>query len=151
MKEAGAKRALILPVGGAFHSPMMEPAREELAAAIEATTFSTPICPVYQNVTANAVSDPAEIKKNLIIQLTAPVKWTQSVQQMIKDGATSFTEVGPGTSANNRIGNDVTAQWFECSFFFQPNVTATMTVPVKVIFWIYHSNSTPVIADIFTT
>ena len=96
MKEAGAKRALILPVGGAFHSPMMEPAREELAAAIEATTFSTPICPVYQNVTASAVSDANEIKKNLIIQLTAPVKWTQSVQQMIADGATSFTEVGPG-------------------------------------------------------
>ena len=96
MKEAGAKRALILPVGGAFHSPMMEPAREELAAAIEATTFSTPICPVYQNVTASAVSGPDEIKKNLIIQLTAPVRWTQSVQRMIKDGATSFTEVGPG-------------------------------------------------------
>ncbi|WP_177763503.1 ACP S-malonyltransferase [Flavobacterium sp. I3-2] len=96
MKEAGAKRALILPVGGAFHSPMMEPAREELAAAIEATTFSTPTCPVYQNVTASAVSDPAEIKANLITQLTAPVKWTQSVQQMIADGATSFTEFGPG-------------------------------------------------------
>jgi [acyl-carrier-protein] S-malonyltransferase len=96
MKEAGAKRALLLPVGGAFHSPMMEPAREELAAAIEATTFNTPICPVYQNVTANAVSSAEEIKKNLIIQLTAPVRWTQSVQQMIKDGATSFTEVGPG-------------------------------------------------------
>jgi [acyl-carrier-protein] S-malonyltransferase len=96
MKAAGAKRALILPVGGAFHSPMMEPAREELAAAIEATTFATPICPVYQNVTASAVSDANEIKKNLIIQLTAPVKWTQSVQQMIADGATLFTEVGPG-------------------------------------------------------
>ena len=96
LKEAGAKRALILPVGGAFHSPMMEPAREELAAAIEATHFNTPTCPVYQNVSASAVSDPAEIKKNLIIQLTAPVKWTQSVQQMIQDGATSFTEVGPG-------------------------------------------------------
>ncbi|MFY8066417.1 MAG: ACP S-malonyltransferase [Flavobacterium sp.] len=96
MKEAGAKRALILPVGGAFHSPMMEPAREELAAAIEATAFSTPTCPVYQNVTATAVSTADEIKKNLIIQLTAPVRWTQSVQQMIKDGATSFTEVGPG-------------------------------------------------------
>lgn len=96
MKAAGAKRALLLPVGGAFHSPMMEPAREELAAAIEATTFSTPVCPVYQNVTASAVSDPVEIKKNLIIQLTAPVKWTQSVQQMIADGATLFTEVGPG-------------------------------------------------------
>ena len=104
MKEAGAKRALILPVGGAFHSPMMEPAREELAAAIEATTFSTPICPVYQNVTASAVSDPAEIKKNLIIQLTAPVKWTQSVQQMIQDGATSFTEVGPGKVLAGLIG-----------------------------------------------
>lgn len=96
MKAAGAKRALILPVGGAFHSPMMEPAREELATAIESTIFSQPICPVYQNVPASAVSDPNEIKKNLITQLTAPVKWTQSVQQMIKDGATSFTEVGPG-------------------------------------------------------
>jgi [acyl-carrier-protein] S-malonyltransferase len=96
MKEAGAKRSLLLPVGGAFHSPMMEPAREELAAAIEATTFNTPICPVYQNVIANAVSSADDIKKNLILQLTAPVKWTQSVKQMIKDGATSFTEVGPG-------------------------------------------------------
>ena len=104
MKEAGAKRALLLPVGGAFHSPMMEPAREELAAAIEATTFSTPICPVYQNVTATAVSDPNEIKKNLIIQLTAPVKWTQSVQQMIADGATLFTEVGPGKVLAGLIG-----------------------------------------------
>ena len=104
MKEAGAKRALLLPVGGGFHSPMMEPAREELAAAIEATAFSTPICPVYQNVTATAVSDPAEIKKNLIIQLTAPVKWTQSVQQMIKDGATLFTEVGPGKVLSGLIG-----------------------------------------------
>lgn len=104
MKEAGAKRALILPVGGAFHSPMMEPAREELAAAIEATTFSAPICPVYQNVTASAVSDADEIKKNLIIQLTAPVKWTQSVQQMIADGATLFTEVGPGKVLAGLIG-----------------------------------------------
>ena len=111
MKEAGAKRALILPVGGAFHSPMMEPAREELAAAIEATTFATPICPVYQNVTATAVSDPNEIKKNLIIQLTAPVKWTQSVQQMIADGATSFTEVGPGkvlVGLVNKINKEAT-------------------------------------------
>jgi len=110
MKEAGAKRALLLPVGGAFHSPMMEPAREELAAAIEATTFSTPICPVYQNVTASAVSDAEAIKKNLIIQLTAPVKWTQSVQQMIADGATSFTEVGPGkvlVGLVNKINRDV--------------------------------------------
>jgi [acyl-carrier-protein] S-malonyltransferase len=104
MKAAGAKRALLLPVGGAFHSPMMEPAREELEAAIEATTFSTPICPVYQNVTANAVSSPEEIKKNLIIQLTAPVKWTQSVQQMIADGATLFTEVGPGKVLAGLIG-----------------------------------------------
>ena len=96
MKEAGAKRALILPVGGAFHSPMMEPASEELAAAIGATTFLKPCCPIYQNVTATGIWDANEIKKNLIIQLTAPVRWTQSVQQMIKDGATSFTEVGPG-------------------------------------------------------
>ena len=104
MKTAGAKRALILPVGGAFHSPMMEPAREELAAAIEATTFSQPSCPVYQNVTATAVSDANEIKKNLIIQLTAPVKWTQTVQQMIVDGASSFTEVGPGKVLIGLVG-----------------------------------------------
>lgn len=96
LKAAGAKRALILPVGGAFHSPMMEPAREELAAAIEKTTISNPVCPVYQNVPATAVTDAGEIKKNLILQLTAPVKWTQSVQNMIADGATLFTEVGPG-------------------------------------------------------
>jgi len=96
MKEAGARRALLLPVGGAFHSPLMEPAREELAAAIESTKFKTPTCPIYQNVTATAVSGAEEIKKNLILQLTAPVKWTQSVQQMVKDGATSFVEVGPG-------------------------------------------------------
>ncbi len=96
MKSAGAKRALLLPVGGAFHSPMMEPAREELAAAIEATTFSQGSCPVYQNVTATAINDANEIKKNLITQLTAPVKWTQSVQQMIADGADLFIEVGPG-------------------------------------------------------
>ncbi|WP_308990784.1 ACP S-malonyltransferase [Mariniflexile litorale] len=96
MKAAGAKRALVLPVGGAFHSPLMEPAREELAAAIENTTFSKPNCPIYQNVTANAVIDEAAIKANLISQLTAPVRWTQSVQQMITDGATLFTEVGPG-------------------------------------------------------
>ena len=110
MKEAGAKRALILPVGGAFHSPMMEPAREELAAAIEATNFSKPTCPVYQNVTANAVSDAAEIKKNLISQLTGAVRWTQSVQQMIADGATSFTEVGPGkvlVGLVNKINKEV--------------------------------------------
>ena len=110
MKEAGAKRALLLPVGGAFHSPMMQPARDELAAAIEATIFSTPICPVYQNVTATAVSDPNEIKKNLITQLTAPVKWTQSVLQMVQDGATLFTEVGPGkvlTGLVNKINKEV--------------------------------------------
>ena len=96
LKEAGAKRALVLPVGGAFHSPLMEPAREELAAAIENTTFNKPNCPIYQNVTANAVINEAEIKANLMKQLTAPVRWTQSVQQMITDGATLFTEVGPG-------------------------------------------------------
>ncbi|MGY8885335.1 MAG: ACP S-malonyltransferase [Flavobacteriales bacterium] len=96
LKEAGARRALLLPVGGAFHSPLMEPAREELASAIEATVFSTPACPIYQNVNASAVIDPSEIKTNLILQLTAPVKWTQSTQNMIKDGATHFIEVGPG-------------------------------------------------------
>ena len=96
MKEAGARRALVLPVGGAFHSPLMEPAREELAAAIENTTFSTPQCAVYQNVTTTAVNDSMEIKKNLISQLTAPVKWTQSVENMVNDGAKEFIEVGPG-------------------------------------------------------
>jgi [acyl-carrier-protein] S-malonyltransferase len=96
LKEEGARRVLVLPVGGAFHSPMMEPAREELAAAIENTTFSKPNCPIYQNVTAAAVTDENEIKTNLISQLTAPVRWTQSVQQMIADGAVDFTEVGPG-------------------------------------------------------
>ncbi|MFT7900878.1 MULTISPECIES: ACP S-malonyltransferase [Tenacibaculum] len=96
LKEKGAKRALLLPVGGAFHSPMMEPAREELAAAIEETTFNEPICPVYQNVVAKAVTNPAEIKENLIAQLTAPVRWTQCVQAMIADGGTDFVEVGPG-------------------------------------------------------
>ena len=96
LTEAGAKRAMILPVGGAFHSPLMEPAREELAAAIEATHFANPTCPVYQNVNAKAVTDPAEIKKNLVMQLTAPVKWTQIMNQMIADGCTSVVEVGPG-------------------------------------------------------
>ncbi len=96
MKAAGAKRALVLPVGGAFHSPLMEPAKIELAAAIEATTFNTPICPVYQNVTASAVTDPAQIKANLIAQLTGAVKWTQSVEAMVANGATNFTEFGPG-------------------------------------------------------
>lgn len=96
MKAAGAKRALILPVGGAFHSPLMEPAREELAAAIENTTFSTPSCPIYQNVNAQPSTDVATIKANLIAQLTGPVRWTQSVQNMVADGATKFIECGPG-------------------------------------------------------
>jgi [acyl-carrier-protein] S-malonyltransferase len=96
MKAAGAKRALVLPVGGAFHSPLMDPAKIELAAAIEATTFNNPICPVYQNVTASAVTDPTQIKQNLIAQLTGAVKWTQTVQAMVADGASHFTEVGPG-------------------------------------------------------
>ena len=96
MKEAGARRALVLPVGGAFHSPLMEPAREELAAAIENTHFSNPACPIYQNVSTTAVIDSSVIKMNLVSQLTAPVKWTQSMQQMIADGATHFIEVGPG-------------------------------------------------------
>jgi [acyl-carrier-protein] S-malonyltransferase len=96
MKAAGAKRALVLPVGGAFHSPLMEPARAELAQAIESTTVAVPVCPVYQNVTARPTIDPAEIKKNLVDQLTGPVRWTQTVQHMIADGATHFIEVGPG-------------------------------------------------------
>lgn len=96
MKAAGAKRALVLPVGGAFHSPLMLPAKEELAAAIEATHFHQPVCPVYQNVVAKAVTDAAEIKQNLINQLTGAVRWAQSVQAMIADGATHFTEAGPG-------------------------------------------------------
>jgi [acyl-carrier-protein] S-malonyltransferase len=96
LTEAGAKRVIKLSVGGAFHSPLMEPARAELAKAINSTHFSTPICPVYQNVTAGPVSDPDVIKKNLIAQLTAPVRWTQTVKNMIADGCTSFTEVGPG-------------------------------------------------------
>lgn len=96
LKEAGAKRALKLPVGGAFHSPLMDPAKQELEIAINSTKFSTPICPIYQNVTTKAENNPEEIKKNLIAQLTAPVKWTQSVLQMIQDGAISFEELGPG-------------------------------------------------------
>ena len=96
LTEAGAKRAMILQVGGAFHSPLMEPARTELAAAIEATEFQTPICPVYQNTTACAVTDPVAIQKNLIEQLTAPVRWTQTMHQMITDGASEVVEVGPG-------------------------------------------------------
>lgn len=96
LTEAGAKRAMVLQVGGAFHSPLMEPARAELEAAINETHFNTPICPVYQNVTAKAVSNPDEIKQNLVAQLTAPVRWTQTMQQMIADGATSVVECGPG-------------------------------------------------------
>lgn len=96
LKEKGARRALVLPVGGAFHSPLMAPAKEQLAAAIENTTFHTPSCPIYQNVTALPILNESEIKMNLISQLTAPVKWTQSVQQMIIDGGTEFIEVGPG-------------------------------------------------------
>lgn len=96
LSSRGAKRALLLPVGGAFHSPLMEPAREELEGAIAATAFNAPICPIYQNVTASAVTDPAEIKKNLLIQLTAPVRWTQTMQAMLADGATEVVEVGPG-------------------------------------------------------
>ncbi len=96
MKAAGAKRALLLPVGGAFHSPLMEPAREKLASAIESTHFNEPICPIYQNVTAAAETDPSKIKENLVAQLTAPVRWTQSVRNMKTDGAVEFTELGPG-------------------------------------------------------
>lgn len=96
LMAAGAKRALILPVGGAFHSPLMQPAAEELASGIESVEFKTPVCPVYQNVTALPTTDPAEIKKNLLAQLTAPVRWTQSVMNMVEDGAASFTESGPG-------------------------------------------------------
>lgn len=96
LKESGAKRALVLPVGGAFHSPLMMPAQERLAKAIAETNFKPPLCPIYQNVSAKAETDPATIKANLLKQLTAPVRWTQSVQQMTKDGATTFVEVGPG-------------------------------------------------------
>ncbi len=96
-KEAGAKRALKLAVSGAFHSPLMEPAREELAQAIEATPFQAPFCPIYQNVSALPTTDPVVIKDNLLKQLTSPVRWTQSVQNMIADGATKFVELGPGT------------------------------------------------------
>jgi len=96
LKEQGARRALVLPVGGAFHSPLMEEAKQELKNAISNTTFSNPICPIYQNVTSFAVSDQMKIKENLIAQLTSPVKWTQSIQKMIADGATNFIELGPG-------------------------------------------------------
>lgn len=113
-KEAGAKRALPLPVSGAFHSPLMEPARKELAEAIEKTKFSTPICPVYQNVTAKAETDPETIKANLLAQLTSPVRWTQSVKSMVADGADYFMEIGPGNVLQGLIkrtaGADVTIE-----------------------------------------
>jgi [acyl-carrier-protein] S-malonyltransferase len=104
---------LILPVGGAFHSPLMEPAREELAAAIENTNFSDPLCPIYQNVVTTAVQNPTTIKENLISQLTAPVRWTQSIQNMVKDGGTKFVEVGPGKVLQGlvkKINSEVEAQ-----------------------------------------
>jgi len=113
LTEKGARRAIVLPVGGAFHSPLMEPAREELAAAIESTIFSEPICPIYQNVPAKAINTAKEIKANLVAQLTAPVKWTQTIQAMIKDGGTIFTEVGPGRVLQGlmrKIDRSVTAQ-----------------------------------------
>ena len=112
LTEKGARRALKLPVGGAFHSPLMAPAREELAAAIKNTAFSKPTCPVYQNVVAKAVTDPDEIKENLIAQLTAPVRWTQCVQAMVTDGGTEFVEVGPGKVLQGlmrKIDRNVTA------------------------------------------
>ena len=113
LKAAGAKRALKLPVGGAFHSPLMEPARVELEAAIEATTVSQPICAVYQNVDAKPYTDPAQIKKNLVAQLTAPVRWTQTVQNMVADGVSSFVELGPGKVLQglvNKIAKDIPAE-----------------------------------------
>lgn len=103
LKEAGAKRALMLPVNGAFHSPLMQPAQDKLAAAIENTKFSKAVMPVYQNITTTAINDADEIKKNLIAQLTGPVKWTQSVQNMVKDGASTFIEVGPGKTLQGLI------------------------------------------------
>ena len=105
MKEAGARRALILPVGGAFHSPLMEPARAELAEGIEQTIFRTPVCPVYQNVTAEPTTDPESIKANLLSQLTSPVRWTQSVLKMIDDGASHFIEIGPGKVLRGLVGS----------------------------------------------
>jgi [acyl-carrier-protein] S-malonyltransferase len=111
LKAAGARRALPLKVGGAFHSPLMEPARVELAAAIEATTVNTPICPIYQNATAERVTDPVMIRKNLVAQLTAPVLWTQIARKMVEDGATEFIEVGPGNVLQgliSKVSKDVT-------------------------------------------
>ena len=116
MKAAGAKRALPLKVGGAFHSPLMQPAKDELQAAIEKTEFQTPKCPVYQNVDGKPHTDPAEIKLNLIAQLTSSVRWTQCVQSMIADGATDFTECGPGKALRgmiSKINSEVTAHGIE--------------------------------------
>ncbi len=113
LKEAGAKRALKLAVSGAFHSPLMEPARQELEAAINATPFNKPVCPIYQNVTAKPTSSPEEIKKNLVAQLTAPVRWTQTVQNMIADGATEFVELGPGNVLQGlikKVNKDIAAE-----------------------------------------
>lgn len=117
MKEAGARRALVLQVGGAFHSPLMEPARAELAEGIEKAVFKIPICPIYQNVTAHPSSDPEEIKKNLLAQLTSPVRWAQSIRRMVDDGADHFTELGPGTVLqgliNKTAGTSVSVDGFE--------------------------------------
>ena len=116
LKEKGAKRALVLPVGGAFHSPLMKPAREELATAIEATVINAPICPVYQNVDAQPQTDPAKIKQNLIAQLTGPVRWTQTVVNMLADGASSFTEIGPGKVLQglvNKVNRDVATNGYD--------------------------------------
>ncbi|MBN2807535.1 MAG: ACP S-malonyltransferase [Prolixibacteraceae bacterium] len=116
LKAKGAKRALVLPVGGAFHSPLMKPAREELAAAIDATTIQRPVCPVYQNVNALPQTDPAIIKENLIAQLTGPVRWTQTVENMLADGAKSFTELGPGKVLQglvNKVNRDVATNGFD--------------------------------------
>lgn len=116
LTEKGAKRALVLPVGGAFHSPLMEPAREELAAAIESTNIQKPVCPVYQNVDAKPHTDPSEIKENLIAQLTGPVRWTQTVKNMIADGADSFTELGPGKVLQGlvmKVNKDVERNGFD--------------------------------------
>ena len=116
LKEKGAKRALLLPVGGAFHSPLMKPARVELAAAIEATVINAPICPVYQNVDAQPQTDPVKIKQNLIAQLTGPVRWTQTVVNMLSDGATSFTEIGPGKVLQglvNKVNREVITKGYD--------------------------------------
>ena len=117
LKARGVKRAIVLPVGGAFHSPLMEPARQELAEAIEATEFHTPRCPVYQNVDALPHTDPAEIRRNLLMQLTSPVRWTQTVRNMVADGASSFVEVGPGTVLQGlvrKISPDVEVSGISC-------------------------------------